>query len=91
MELASSTCLLQADDGTIGFKHSPDYWLDVAELEKLSNDSSADELMAALSNSQGELLPDFHDEWVVLEREHLYSLFDHHIARLMSLLPEQER
>jgi non-specific serine/threonine protein kinase len=36
-------------------------------------------------------LPGFYDEWVALEREHLDSLFEHHMARLMSLLQDQQR
>src|SRR5512143_185484 len=68
LEAASSTRFLQADDVTIGFKESSDYWLDTSELEKLNNDSSVDELIAVLSNYQGELLPGFYDEWVGLER-----------------------
>src|SRR5215216_2234145 len=91
LETASSTRFLHADDVTIGFKQSSDYWLDAAELEKLSENASANELIAVLSKYQGELLPGFYDEWVVLEREHLYSLFEHHMARLMSLLQAEKR
>ena len=60
------------DDLSITFNASADYWLDVNQLEKLSEDASADELMAVLSEYQGELLPGFYDEWVLLEREHLH-------------------
>src|SRR6266508_4151391 len=77
LEAASSTRFLHADDVTISFKESSDYWLDVAELEKVSENASADDLIAVLSNYQGELLPGFYDEWVVLEREHLNSIFEH--------------
>src|SRR5512138_3461431 len=42
LELASSTRFLHADDVTIGFKESTDYWLDTAQLVKLSKDASAD-------------------------------------------------
>ena len=91
LESASSIRFLHADDLSIGFEKSSDYWLDTAELEKLSENSSGDELMAALSEYQGELLPGFYDEWVVLEREHLQSIFEHHMARLMSLLQTEKR
>src|SRR5688572_23889265 len=67
LEVASSTRFLHADDVTISFKESSDYSLDAAELEKLSETASADELIAALSEYQGELLPGFYDEWVILE------------------------
>ena len=91
LESASSIRFLHADDITISFKASPDYWLDAAELERLSEEASADETIAVLSDYQGELLPGFYDEWVVLEREHLASLFEHHMARLMSLLEQENR
>src|SRR5215216_216029 len=70
LESASSTRFLHADDLTIKFESS-DYWLDAAALEKVSENVSADELIAVLSEYQGELLPGFYDDWVVLEREHL--------------------
>jgi predicted ATPase/DNA-binding SARP family transcriptional activator len=91
LESASSVRFWNADDLTIGFERSSDYWLDTAALEKLSDSASADELMTVLSEYQGELLPGFYDEWVVLEREHLSSIFEHHMARLMSLLQEEKR
>src|SRR6266508_2425941 len=91
LESASSTHFLHADDVAISFKESSDYWLDAAELEKLSESASADELIAVLSEYQGELLPGFYDEWVALEREHLNSVFEHHMARLMSLLQNEHR
>ena len=82
---------LITDDLSITFNASAEYWFDAAELEKLSETASADELIAVLSTYQGELLPGFYDEWVVLEREHLYSIFEHHMARLMSLLQNEKR
>ena len=91
LDSASATRFLHADNLSIKFETSLEYWLDAAELEKLSEQASADELMAVLSEYQGELLPGFYEEWVVLEREHLYSIFEHHMARLMSLLQEEKR
>src|SRR6266540_1769567 len=91
LEAASSARFLHADDVVISFKESSDYCLDATELEKLNASASADELISVLSNYQGELLPGFYDEWVVLEREHLYSIFEHHMSRLMSLLQDEKR
>jgi non-specific serine/threonine protein kinase len=82
---------LFADDLTIAFNASAEYWLDAAELETVSENASADGLMTALSLYHGELLPGFYDEWVVLEREHLSSVFEHYMARLMSLLENEHR
>jgi predicted ATPase/DNA-binding SARP family transcriptional activator len=91
LEAASATRFLHADDLSIKFETSSDYWLDAAELEKVNETATADELIDALDQYQGELLPGFYDEWVVLEREHLLSIYEHHMARLMSLLQDENR
>jgi non-specific serine/threonine protein kinase len=79
------------DDLSISFNASTEYWLDAAELENLDEGVSGNELISTLSQYQGELLPGFYDEWVVLEREHLASVFEHHMARLMSVLEAEKR
>jgi predicted ATPase len=91
LEAASATRFLHADDLSIKFVTSSDYWLDAAELEKVDETATADELMDALDQYQGELLPGFYDDWVALEREHLHSIYEHHMARLMSLLQDERR
>lgn len=80
----------QVDDLTIGFKATTDYWLDIAEMEKLKENSSIEELAMALAEYRGELLPGFYDEWVASEREHLHAVFDQYMARLMSRLEEEK-
>jgi predicted ATPase/DNA-binding SARP family transcriptional activator len=87
----SKAAYLLTDDLSIVFNPAADYWLDAGELERLSQSASTDTLITVLSNYQGELLPGFYEEWVVLEREHLSSIFEHHMARLMSLLQEEKR
>jgi predicted ATPase/DNA-binding SARP family transcriptional activator len=82
---------LLADNLTIGFNSFSAYQLDVAELKKLSDMSSADELIQALSNYQGELLPGFYEDWAVLEREHLQVFFEQKIARLLEILEKEQR
>ncbi|HEX5943562.1 MAG TPA: BTAD domain-containing putative transcriptional regulator, partial [Anaerolineales bacterium] len=82
---------LIADDLNITFNTAANYWLDAAQLEKLSEGTSTNELIAVLSEYQGELLPGFYDEWVVLEREHLNSIFEHHMARLLVRLQDEQR
>src|SRR6266498_4884209 len=82
---------LLVDDLTIAFDTSAEYGLDATALETLGENVSADELIAVLSEYQGELLPGFYDEWVMLEREHLSSIFEHHMARLLSLLQDEKR
>lgn len=88
---ASATRFLHADDVSIRFEDSSDFCLDVAALEAMGDDSSADDLIKVLSEYQGELLPGFYEEWVALEREHVASTFEYHMARLMSLLQQEER
>ena len=87
----TTTAYLLIDDLSIAFNASAEYWLDAEELENLDKGATADELIAVLSNYQGELLPGFYDEWVVTEREHLFSIFEHHMARLLSLLQHEKR
>lgn len=82
---------LLVDDLSLAFNATAEYRLDAAVLGNLAEDCPADERMAALAEYQGELLPGFYEEWVVLEREHLASVFEHHMARLMSQLQEESR
>lgn len=82
---------LLADDLSIAFNAAADYWLDASALDHLSETSSANELIVVLSEYRGELLPGFYEEWVVLERDHLTSVFEHHMARLLSMLQAEKR
>ncbi|RPI78162.1 MAG: hypothetical protein EHM41_26190, partial [Chloroflexi bacterium] len=56
------------DDLAITFDPDSPHSLDVKALERLSPESSAIELIEALSAYQGELLPGFYEEWVTVER-----------------------
>ena len=91
LEAGSAASFLQADDVAISFQESSDYWLDAAELENVSENASADELIGILSNYRGELLPGFYEEWVMLQREHLHSIFERHMERLLALLEKEKR
>jgi DNA-binding SARP family transcriptional activator len=82
---------LRTDDLSVAFNASAEYWLDAQAVEEAGEIASADELIAALSGYQGELLPGFYDEWVVLEREHLQAVFEHKMARLLAVLQDQGR
>jgi len=82
---------LLTDDLSISFNAFSEYSLDVATLDKVEENAPTDELIAVLSAYQGELLPGFYDEWVLLAREHLSSVFEHHMSRLMSMLQEENR
>jgi DNA-binding SARP family transcriptional activator len=82
---------LLADDLSITFNAAADYWLDVDCVESLEESASVDRLLTALAEYQGELLPGFYEDWVLLAREHLSSIFEHHMARLLALLQKQQR
>jgi WD40 repeat protein/class 3 adenylate cyclase len=75
---------LAADEFTISFDPSSEYWLDVAQVEKL--DSDLESLSRNLSFYQGELLPGFYEDWVLFERERLQSIFDIRMGQLLDQL-----
>ena len=80
---------LIADEYTIAFNRNSAYWLDVAQLER--PDADLESLTSNLSLYQGELLPGFYEDWVVLERERLQSVFDVKMGQLLELLVGSER
>lgn len=82
---------LLTDDLAITFNASTNLWLDVSILKAAGECKHADELIEALSVYKGELLPGFYDNWVILEREYLNYIFEHNMARLMSILRSECR
>jgi WD40 repeat protein/class 3 adenylate cyclase len=88
-ELSPADNYLLADEFTLTFNPHSDYWLDVAILEKPEGDLQS--LTSSLSLYQGELLPGFYDDWVVLERERLQTLFETKMERLVEKLVDAER
>jgi WD40 repeat protein/DNA-binding SARP family transcriptional activator len=69
----------------ITFNHKLPFWVDTQVLEK-SKGQSAQELLEETSLYQGELLPGFYEDWVVLERERMRTVFDRKMHRLMQCL-----
>ena len=82
---------LFSDDLSIAFNGSCEFWLDVDVLRSGDKLKYADALIDALSIYQGMLLPGFDDEWVRLEREYLNFVFEHNMARLLSILQNENR
>jgi DNA-binding SARP family transcriptional activator len=80
---------LLADEFTLAFNHTIEYWLDVTQIEKPDTDLQS--LTANLSLYRGELLPGFYDDWIVLERERIQSLFDTKLEHLLGQLIASER
>lgn len=77
---------------TVAFNRSADYWLDAAQLAyPVAGEGALGELVNQLSLYHGELLPGFYDEWVVLERERLSSIFESKMEQLLDQLAAQER
>lgn len=81
----------QTDDLSIKFVGSADVFLDAAILKTAPAQKCAQELIAALSVYRGELLPGFYEDWVSLEREYLNHVFDHNMARLLTMLQNEKR
>jgi DNA-binding SARP family transcriptional activator len=80
---------LLADEYTLGFNPTADYWLDAAALTASTNDLDA--LTANLALYQGELLPGFYDDWVLLEREQLHARFENKMQSLLTQLIQAAR
>ena len=91
LQSVSSASYLQADDLTIAFNASSDYWLDAAVLRDADDEGPAEVLMEALSAYKGELLPGFYEDWVLLEREHLQRTYEHKMGCLLDLLHAADR
>ena len=83
---------LLTEDLTITFNPEAQFWLDVNQLQRLTPaNGSLDDLISQLTLYQGELLPGFYDDWVVLERERLQALFERGMKRLMERLCQEQR
>jgi predicted ATPase/DNA-binding SARP family transcriptional activator len=66
-----------------------DYWLDVEEFEGLSG-GQPDQLEAALSIYSGDLLVDFYEDWVIVEREQLRDLYLADLQHLLEYYRERQ-
>lgn len=91
LPVEDSSRFLQADDLSIMLSGGSDLWLDADILRSAKAQKTADSLMTMLDVYHGELLPGFTEEWAVLEREYIDSIYEHHMARLMALLQKEKR
>jgi WD40 repeat protein/DNA-binding SARP family transcriptional activator len=81
--------LLLVDDITVAVNASSEYRLDVIELETpIHEDTPLPRLIEIVSLYEGELLPGFYDDWVVLERERLGAIFEARMGALINRLME---
>lgn len=88
---ASKSEYLLANNLSIGFNPSSAYQLDVGAFKNVSNNATAEEMIAGLSYYQGELLPGLYEDWVIWEREHLQAFFEQNTARLLEILEKEQR
>jgi len=78
-----------ANDLTIAFNRDSEYWLDVAQMER--PDLDLEVLPTNLALYQGDLLPGFYDEWIIIERERVQSIYDKKMGQLLNQLIATER
>jgi predicted ATPase/DNA-binding SARP family transcriptional activator len=78
---------LLVDNKTVAFNSGCPYWLDTALLE----DRPDQDLTEAVSAYEGELLPGYYEDWVLLARERLQAAFERKIERLLQTLEQQGR
>ena len=78
---------IKANDETIRFDPAGDSFIDVALLDqKLSDETSIQQLTEALEVYAGDLLPGFYEEWIVLESNRLRSVFEARMGVLIERL-----
>jgi predicted ATPase/DNA-binding SARP family transcriptional activator len=82
---------LQVSDIALIFDDQADYWLDVAVLLAPGEARSPGDLMAAVGLYQGELLPGFYDEWLLLERDRVQAGYHHKMSLLLDGLIQAGR
>ncbi|MDQ4076490.1 MAG: AAA family ATPase [Chloroflexota bacterium] len=82
---------LLADKTTLAFDTAEPYKLDVALLEEDAAETDTEALIRAVAAYQGELLPGFYQDWVLLERERLRALFERRGQLLLEQLETQAR
>lgn len=80
---------LLAEEFTIAFNREAEYGLDAAQMERPELDLGS--LISNLSLYQGELLPGFYEDWIVLERERIRGIFDTKMEQLLGQLIAAER
>ena len=92
VENSRSQPFILVDDLTITFNAKADFYLDINRFEeKVDEHTPIHQIIETVSLYQGELLPGFYDDWIVLERERLQSLFESRIGLLINRLVEAQK
>lgn len=82
----------ESDKISIAINPEADFWTDVSQID-IDNPESLrpEELQQVLSVYNGELLPGFYEDWILLERDRFQALFDDRVQLLLERLAEDER
>jgi WD40 repeat protein/DNA-binding SARP family transcriptional activator/energy-coupling factor transporter ATP-binding protein EcfA2 len=80
----SPDCIL-SNKISLAFNHQLPFSVDTHLLEKGTGKTALD-LLEEISLYQGDLLPGFYEDWVILERERLRTVFDRKMHRLLQCL-----
>ncbi|MEE9513475.1 MAG: BTAD domain-containing putative transcriptional regulator, partial [Anaerolineales bacterium] len=78
---------LLVDAKSIAFNATSDFWLDIGLLENTADQ----DLETAVSVYEGELLPGYYEDWILLERDRLDAAFDRKMHRLLMQLLQEQR
>ncbi|HET6443147.1 MAG TPA: AAA family ATPase [candidate division Zixibacteria bacterium] len=83
---------LLSDRIDLAFNTETDYWLDVDSFDRSAPmEMPANELEKILSAYEGDLLPGFYDDWIVLERDRIQSAFESRMELLLTQLVDEGR
>lgn len=77
---------LHISDIEVAFDDQSDYWLDAELLLETAEAQPAEQIIATISLYQGELLPGFYDQWIVVERERLQMAYHQKMNLLLEAL-----
>lgn len=81
-----------SDKISLGFNHETTYWVDCADFEKEQAEHlTTKELEQVVALYNGEFLPGFYEDWILLLRDRLHSSYDHRMALLMQRLSKEMR
>ncbi|MBL8055187.1 MAG: protein kinase [Anaerolineales bacterium] len=89
--LGPAGTLLAADEAAISLGPADTLWLDAGGIGAPAAETSLEALMAVVAAYQGELLPGFYDDWVLLERERLQAAYEAKMDPLLEKLTAAER
>lgn len=92
LEKEGESVYVETDDRDVTFRLRNEDYLDVGILEESPDSANLVEgLQRQVRVYQGELLPGFYEDWVILERERLQSIFDQKMQLLVETLAWQKK